>query len=156
MSFYRGINRTTAEGTATYSSSTMSGDGAAADLYSVDLSHDASSVEFPGTYRQPFVAHRGTSRGRVGVSSRGSDGPLGRGGTPYLPKRTRTQYDDDDYQEDIAVTRNETTKRRKVAPEPEVQRTEVHRRRISLRDRLIKGVTEPQEIGMRAYKLRKG
>lgn len=39
---------------------------------------------------------------------------------------------------------------------PGPQPVEIHRRHVSLRDRLIKGVTTPQNIGMRAYKQRKG
>ncbi|KAI3319520.1 hypothetical protein HD806DRAFT_548086 [Xylariaceae sp. AK1471] len=100
---------------------------------------------------------RGTVRGRGSARGRGMPVPRGRGGIYRPAKRARPQLDDEELDvEDVDESpRRKGKKRQKAAPEPEVHPAEIHRRKISLRDRLIKGHYEPQAVGMRVHNLNK-
>ncbi|KAI1108648.1 hypothetical protein F5Y14DRAFT_459253 [Nemania sp. NC0429] len=164
MDFDHGVNHNRAgEWIGAHDPSTMLRDGgvSGSPYHPVAFDHDASVIPSAGTYHQPIVGGPGANRGPVIT--------LRRGRMPRPAKRTRAQYeepedDDDDHdydddeeeqEEDVIWTRTETRKRRKRAPAPTVQRAEVHRRNTSLRDRLTKGIMEPQNVGMRTHKLRK-
>ncbi|TGJ78365.1 hypothetical protein E0Z10_g10396 [Xylaria hypoxylon] len=128
----------------------------------VDLHDNTSPTAFGGATIEVNVAPRGGGAARGG---RGRDRvtPRGRGGTYRPAKRVRNRRDEDDDPDDDDEYIDETTpkkkgKRRQKAapvPDPDNHPAEIHRRKSCLRDRLIKGNTEPQPIGMRAYNIKK-
>jgi hypothetical protein len=123
---------------------------AAPDTYSQDVS-----------LRGEVTARgRGTVRGRGSARARGMSVPRGRGGIYRATRRTRSQLDDEELEDEDedATPRRKGKKRQKAGPEPDsyLQPTEIHRRKVSLRDRLIRGEYEPQAVGMRAHMLKKG
>ncbi|KAF2964414.1 hypothetical protein GQX73_g9159 [Xylaria multiplex] len=120
-----------------------------------------SSATVDSTAVEANVAPRGGSgRGRGTLRGRGR---------AYCPtKRVRNQREDgfdgedkdEDKDDDEYVNDNRPKKRSKKGHkakclESETRPVEIHRRKSSLRDRLIKGINEPQPIGMRAYNMKK-
>ncbi|KAI0442910.1 hypothetical protein F4803DRAFT_550629 [Xylaria telfairii] len=102
---------------------------------------------------------RGGRGGRGGCSARGRGQTTRGGGASRASKRPRAQPDVRDpgnEDEDNNQAPQMTKKRKFNAAGSQVNYpTEIHRRNISLRERLIDGEYEPQLVGMRAYKLRK-
>ncbi|KAJ8122383.1 hypothetical protein O1611_g9855 [Lasiodiplodia mahajangana] len=131
------------------------GDRDAVDIEAMDSNHYPYPVETDNFSTQSYeVARGGYARPVSFVRGRGM--PRGRGGTFRLAKRARYQRDDgDDDYEEVEEAPKRAKKRQKATKEPESQPVEIHRRFTSLRDRLIKGVNTPQDIGMRAYKKKK-
>jgi hypothetical protein len=104
---------------------------------------------------------RGSGRGQAVPRGRGNGTPRGRGGAPARRVRHRDDDDSDEDSEEAAERRTSAAKRRRRAAaaddgEEVVYPVEIHRRRVALRDRLIRGEYEPQAMGMRAYQMRKG
>ncbi|RYC59091.1 hypothetical protein CHU98_g7131 [Xylaria longipes] len=101
----------------------------------------------------------GRGRGTSSARGRGQVMPRGRSGASRTAKRSRARRDaddpgDDDGDNDKAP--KSTKKRKSDAPDPPVvYPVEIHRRKTSLRERLIKGIYEPQAIGMRVYNMKK-
>ncbi|KAI0114367.1 hypothetical protein GGR51DRAFT_577389 [Nemania sp. FL0031] len=129
--------------------------GHAADLDAMDFNENPYAKTFGEVSSQGnLVAHSSHNGGHADGSVHGCGVPRGRGGMSRQTKRPRHQRDDedDDDHEGIEEVPRKTKKRQKAAKEPEAQPVEIHRRFTSLRDRLIKGVNTPQNIGMRAYK----
>ncbi|KAI8626574.1 hypothetical protein F5Y19DRAFT_488159 [Xylariaceae sp. FL1651] len=123
-----------------------------ADVFGDDNNTLQSSLVTPG---------RGSYRGRGGRGgpwSRGQAISRGRGGASRGTKRARPQLEDpgESAGEDRAGPAKRKGKKRQTRiAQPTIAPAEVHRRKTSLRDRLIKGDYEPQTVGMRAYKLSK-
>ncbi|GAP86946.1 hypothetical protein SAMD00023353_2400980 [Rosellinia necatrix] len=97
-----------------------------------------------------------------GITFRGGRG--GRGGSSRAGKRAaaRISGDSDTDSDDVFVDApKKRAKRRSKATtaaavrEPEIHPVEIHRRRTSLRDRLIKGEYAPQAVGMRVFNMNK-
>ncbi|KAI0905010.1 hypothetical protein F4823DRAFT_633332 [Ustulina deusta] len=121
----------------------------------------------PFGHRNPTNAHQNGaargSRGRGAGSLRGRGG--GRGGTSRSAKRARPSRSDDlddneaneDDEEVDEAPKRRGKKRQKATPitGPKNPPVEIHRRKTSLRDRLIKGDYEPQAVGMRVYNMKK-
>lgn len=103
------------------------------------------------------------SHGRGRAAPRGGGGRSGRVGLTRAAKHRRAQAQaldsDDEKSEEEQVKAKKRQKPNKpaaaaAAAVPETYASDVHRRKTSLRARLIDGNYAPQPIGMRAYKLR--
>ncbi|GAW24710.1 hypothetical protein ANO14919_143010 [Xylariales sp. No.14919] len=128
----------------------------------IDLRDEADPTTLGGDATEDPVASRGGTSAR-GSRGRGRATPRGRGRAYRPVKRIRNRQDEDDdlddSEEDIggSTSNKKGKKRQKVLPsvESDDYPVEVHRRRMSLRDRLINGIFEPQNIGMRAHNTKK-
>ncbi|KAI0532703.1 hypothetical protein GGR58DRAFT_522537 [Xylaria digitata] len=133
---------------------------------------DTSRIDFTSGTINPFSDSSATVNGaavEVNIAPRGGSGrgrgtPRGQGRTYRPAKRVRNQREDefdenDDNDEYINDNRpkKKGKKGHKASPSLEFEDhpAEIHRRKSSLRDRLIKGINEPQLIGMRAYNMKK-
>ncbi|RWA12315.1 hypothetical protein EKO27_g2806 [Xylaria grammica] len=128
----------------------------------IDLRDESDPTTLGGDATEDPIASRGGTSAR-GSRGRGRATPRGRGRAYRPVKRIRNRQDEDDdlddSEEDIggSTSKKKGKKRQKVLPsvESDDYPVEVHRRRMSLRDRLINGIFEPQNIGMRAHNTKK-
>ncbi|KAI1749500.1 hypothetical protein F4782DRAFT_549775 [Xylaria castorea] len=137
----------------------------AADQMQIDDRCNPTTVDGAATQGNGNLRGRGTAlacgRGRGASSARGRGRilPPGLGCTLRAAKRPRARRDADDpnHEDNDNDRAPKTTKKRKSnAPDPPVVHpVEIHRRKTSLRERLISGEFEPQAVGMRVYNMKK-
>ncbi|KAI0856781.1 hypothetical protein F4860DRAFT_528780 [Xylaria cubensis] len=146
-------------------SATTPGSNVASDRMQVDDGCDPATVDGAATQGDANLRSGSTAtargRGRGASSARGGRHalPCGRIGTSRAAKRPRAQRDAgglNDKDNDNDGGPKNTKKQKSNAPDPPVVHpVEIHRRKTSLRERLISGVYEPQAVGMRVYNMKK-
>ncbi|KAI1738674.1 hypothetical protein F4680DRAFT_467043 [Xylaria scruposa] len=155
----------TSAGGGTTQGATAPGSDVTSDKMRIDDSCDPATVDGAATQGNGNLRSGSTvragGRGRGPIPAQGGRHALPslRCGTSRAMKRYRTRGDaggliDKDDDNDGAP---KNTKKRKpnASPPPEVYPVEIHRRKTSLRERLISGVYEPQAVGMRVYNMKK-
>ncbi|KAI0399349.1 hypothetical protein F4802DRAFT_612414 [Xylaria palmicola] len=120
---------------------------------------------YPHGTADPTAADDSTTHGNAAPQGGpGARGGRRQAGSQGRAKRARAHGHNDDPEDGDNDTDNSrpakknARKRGKMtsSPAPEVHPVEIHRKKTSLRERLIRGEYEPQATGMRAHNLKKG